>query len=74
MGKGKTSTVMAIIAPTSAMIGLEGRKSTPARKAKNKPANEPSQLFPLLKGKLLEAKPPKSDAVLSPKQNIPIAA
>ena len=49
-------------------------KNVPAKKAKKNPANEPSHVFPLLKGKEVEIIPPKSDAVLSPKQNIAIAA
>ncbi len=38
------------------------------------PANEPSQVFPLLNGNEVEINPPKSEAALSPKQNIAMAA
>ena len=64
--------VMAIAAPAKANHGET--KNVPAKNAKKNPANEPSQVFPLLNGKEVEIKPPKSDAVLSPKQNIAIAA
>ena len=74
IGKGRTSTVIAIAAPARATSGFVGRKNIPAKNAKKNPANEPSQVFPLLKGKEVEIKPPKSDAVLSPRQNMAMAA
>ena len=64
--------VMAIAAPTKASHG--DTKKVPAKNAKKKPANEPSQVFPLLKGKEVEIIPPKIEAALSPKQNMAIAA
>ncbi len=71
-GRGKTSTVMAIAAPANAKIGET--KKVPAKKAKKNPANEPSQVLPLLNGKDVEMEPPKIEAVLSPRQNIATAA
>ena len=71
-GKGKTSIVIAIAAPAKANHGET--KNVPAKNAKKKPANEPSQVFPLLNGNEVEIDPPKSEAALSPKQNIAIAA
>ncbi len=64
--------VMAIAAPAKANHGET--KNDPAKKAKINPANVPSQVFPLLKGSEVEINPPKSEAALSPKQNIAIAA
>ena len=74
IGKGRTSTVIAIAAPARATSGFVGRKNIPAKNAKKNPANEPSQVFPLLNGKESDAKPPNSDAALSPRQNMAIAA
>src|SRR5512138_146061 len=71
IGKGRTSTVMATAAPAKAYTG--GTKKVPARKAKKKPATEPSQVLPLLNGKASEINPPKIEAALSPRQNIAIA-
>ena len=71
-GKGRTSTVMAIAAPTKANVGET--KNAPAKNAKKKPANEPSQVFPLLNGRDVEIIPPNSEATLSPKQNMATAA
>ena len=71
-GNGKTSIIMAIAAPTKANTGAT--KNDPAKNAKINPANEPSQVFPLLKGREVEINPPKREAALSPKQNIAIAA
>jgi len=63
---------MAIAAPAKASHGET--KNVPAKNAKRKPANEPSHVFPLLKGKEVEINPPKREAAESPKQNIAIAA
>ena len=63
---------MAIAAPARANHGET--KNIPAKNAKKKPPSEPSQVFPLLKGKEVEISPPKSEAVLSPKQNMATAA
>ena len=71
-GKGRTSTVIAIAAPTKANSGET--KNEPAKNAKKKPANEPSQVLPLLNGKEVEIMPPKREATLSPKQNMAMAA
>jgi len=73
-GSGRTSTVIAIAAPIKAKSGIEGKNSSPPKNAKNSPANEPSHVFPLLNGKDVEIRPPKSDAALSPKQNMAMAA
>ena len=64
--------VMAIAAPAKANHGET--KNVPAKNAKKNPANEPSQVFPLLNGREVEINPPKSEAALSPKQNIAMAA
>lgn len=72
MGEGKTSIVIATAAPTNAING--GTKRHPPKKAKKNPDSVPSHVFPLLNGKASETDPPKSDAVLSPKQNIAMAA
>lgn len=72
IGNGKASMVMAIAAPRSARGS--GTKNVPARNAKRKPAMEPSQVLPLLKGRDFVDSPPKIEAVLSPKQNIAMAA
>jgi len=64
--------VMAIVAPAKANHGET--KNDPAKNAKINPANVPSQVFPLLNGSEVEINPPKSEAALSPKQNIAIAA
>ena len=71
-GNGKTSIVIAIAAPAKANQGET--KNVPAKNAKKNPANEPSQVFPLLNGNEVEINPPKREAVLSPKQNMAIAA
>ena len=63
---------MAIAAPTKAKMGET--KRVPAKKAKKNPASEPSQVLPLLNGREVEIIPPKIDAVLSPKQNMAMAA
>ncbi len=63
---------IAITAPTNANSGE--MKYDPAKKAKKKPANVPSQVLPLLNGNEVETSPPKSEAALSPRQNIAIAA
>ena len=63
---------MAMAAPTMANVGET--KNNPAKEANKNPATEPSQVFPLLNGSDVEIKPPKSDAVASPIQNIAIAA
>ena len=72
MGSGRTSTVIAIAAPINAYNG--GTKKVPAKKAKKNPARDPSQVFPLLNGNDVEIKPPKREAVLSPRQKMAIAA
>lgn len=72
IGNGRTSIVIAIAAPASASVGET--KKVPAKNAKKNPAKEPSQVFPLLNGSDVEIRPPKSDAVASPKQNMAIAA
>ena len=73
IGKGRYSTIIATAAPTSAIKGET--KSEPARKAKMKPAVEPSKLLSLLKGNgVLENVLPKMEAALSPKAKIAIAA
>jgi len=73
MGNGRYSMNIATAAPTSAVNG--DMKTEPARKAKKKPAAEPSKLLSLLNGKgVFEKYPPKMDAVLSPKAKIAIAA
>ena len=72
IGNGKTSMVMAIAAPARANHGET--KKVPAKNAKKNPATEPSHVFPLLKGSEVEINPPKKEAVLSPKQNMAMAA
>jgi len=64
--------VIAIAAPIRASTGET--KNVPAKNAKKNPTSEPSQVFHLLNVKDVEIKPPKSEATLSPKQNIAIAA
>ena len=72
MGKGRYSIVMATAAPIRAKKGE--RKNKPATKAKRNPPNEPSHVFALLKGNgFLEPRPPKIDAMLSPRAKIAIA-
>ena len=72
-GKGKLSTIIATAAPINASTG--DTKNEAAKKAKKKPASEPSNVLPLLKGNgFFEISPPKSDAVLSPKVNMAMAA
>ena len=72
-GKGRLSIIIATVAPIIAKAG--DTKNEPAMKAKNKPTRDPSNVLPLLKNNgLLDTIPPKSDAVLSPRQNIAIAA
>ncbi len=63
---------MAMAAPIKANQGET--KKVPAKNAIRNPASEPSHVFPLLKGREVEINPPKSEAALSPKQNIAIAA
>src|SRR3972149_2855590 len=75
IGKGRYSTNMAIAAPASAIKGENGTKMKPARKAKKKPAAEPSKLLSLLNGNgVLEKYLPKMEAALSPKEKIAMAA
>ncbi len=72
-GTGKDSIAMAIAAPIRAYMG--GMKNDPAKNAKKNPANEPSRVFPLLKGRgVRETHPPKIEAVLSPNAKMAIAA
>ena len=72
-GKGRLSIVIATAAPINASTGAT--KNAPARKAKKNPATEPSRVLPLLNGKgFFEINPPKSEAVLSPKANMAMAA
>lgn len=72
-GKGKLSTVIATAAPINASTG--DTKTDPAKKAKKNPTSEPSKVLPLLNGNgFFEREPPKSEAVLSPKANIAMAA
>lgn len=63
---------MATAAPIKAKTGEI--KNVPAKKANKNPASEPSQVFPLLNGKEVEISPPKSEAELSPRQKMAIAA
>ena len=64
---------MATAAPISAFRG--DMKSSPARKARKKPAIEPSRLLSLLNGNgVLEKYLPKIEAALSPNANMAIAA
>ena len=63
---------MANAAPAAAIHG--GTNKHPAKKAKTKPAREPSKVLPLLKGKRLPSKPPNIEAALSPNANMAIAA
>ena len=72
-GKGRLSIVIATAAPINASAG--DTKNEPAKKAKKNPTSEPSKVLPLLKGNgFFEISPPKSDAVLSPKANMAMAA
>jgi hypothetical protein len=72
-GKGKLSIVIATAAPINASTG--DTKTAPAKKAKKKPKSEPSRVLPLLNGNgFFEINPPKSEAVLSPKVNMAMAA
>ena len=71
-GKGKLSIIMATAAPINANAG--DTKNVPAKKAKKNPTSEPSSVFPLLNGNGFFAIPPKSEAVLSPKANMAMAA
>lgn len=72
-GNGRLSTVMATAAATNANSGVT--KNTPAKKANKKPKSEPPNVFPLLNGNgFFGIKPPKSEAALSPKENIAIDA
>ena len=72
-GKGKLSMVMATAAAINANVG-DTKKAAP-RKAKKNPAIEPSNVLPLLNGNgFFDINPPKSDAVLSPKVNMAMAA
>ena len=72
IGNGRTSIVIATAAPIRAKIGE--MKNVPAKKANKNPANEPSQVFPLLNGKEVDIIPPKIEAALSPRQKMAIAA
>ncbi len=73
MGWGRYSMNMATAAPASAAKGE--MKTEPARKAKKKPAIEPSKLLSLLNGsEVLEKYCPKIEAVLSPNAKIAMAA
>jgi hypothetical protein len=72
-GKGRLSIAIATAAPINASTG--DTKNAPAKKAKKNPASEPSTVLPLLNGNgFFEIKPPKSEAVLSPKVNMAMAA
>ena len=72
-GKGKLSIIIAMAAPIKASVG--DTKNAPAKKAKRKPKREPSKVLPLLNGNgFFDIKPPKSEAVLSPKLKMAIAA
>jgi hypothetical protein len=72
-GKGKLSTSIATAAPINA--GAGDMKTEPAKKAKKNPESEPPNVLPLLNGNgFLEIRSPKSEAVLSPKVNMAIAA
>jgi hypothetical protein len=73
IGKGKLSIVIATAAPINASTGET--KNAPAKAAKKNPESEPSMVLPLLNDKgFFEINPPKSDAMLSPKVNMAIAA
>ncbi len=73
IGRGRYSINMATAAPTSASHGE--MKTEPARKAKRKPAAEPSKLLSLLKGNgVFDRYLPKIDAVLSPNAKMAMAA
>jgi hypothetical protein len=72
-GNGRHSIAIATAAPINAFTGEI--KNEPAKKAKKNPTSEPSNVLPLLNGKgFFEMSPPKSDAVLSPKANMAMAA
>ena len=72
-GNGKHSIIIAIAAPINASAGE--MKSKLAKKAKKNPTSEPSNVLPLLNGKgFFDKGPPKSDAVLSPKAKMAMAA
>ena len=64
---------MATAAAINASTG--DTKNAPPKKAKKKPNSEPSKVLPLLNGSgFLEINPPKTEAVLSPKVNMAMAA
>ena len=63
---------MATAAPIAAIHGATKRQ--PAKNAKTNPERDPSKVLPLLKGNRLPIKPPKIEAVLSPKAKMAIAA
>jgi hypothetical protein len=72
-GNGRYSTIMATAAPTRAIHG--DTKNEPARKAKKNPPSDPCKVFALLKGRgLPDNMLPISEAVLSPKAKIAMAA
>jgi hypothetical protein len=72
-GKGRLSIIIATAAAINASAG--DTKNEPAKKAKKNPKKEPSKVLPLLNGSgFFEISPPKSEAVLSPKVNMAMAA
>ena len=72
-GNGRYSTNIATVAPATAVNGETNTE--PAKKAKKKPAAEPSRLLSLLNGNgVLEKYRPKMEAALSPKAKIAMAA
>ena len=67
-GHGRLSMVVVATAARRAKVGVV--KKIAPQKAKKKQETDPSRVFPLLKGNVLFPKaPPKTDAMLSPKQN-----
>jgi hypothetical protein len=66
------SMIVVATAATRAKVGVV--KKTAPQKANKKHETDPSRVFRLLKGNVLFPNaPPKSDAMLSPKANAPMA-